>query len=153
MSRREQIRMSPDEMAAFLDEARTLQVATINPDGTPHLVAMWFAVDGGDATFWTYAKSQKIANLRRDDRLSVLVETGDAYEDLRGVSIVGRAELVEDRADVLAIGERIFERYWGPITDDAVREGVHVMGAKRVGVIVRPDKIVSWDHRKLGGVY
>lgn len=153
MSRRDQIRMSPDEVAALLDEARTLQVATINPDGTPHLVAMWFAVEDGNATFWTYAKSQKVTNLRRDPRLTVLVETGDSYDQLRGVSIVGRAALLEDRADVLALGERIYERYWGPITDDAIREGVHTMGAKRVGVVVRADKIVSWDHRKLGGVY
>jgi len=153
LSRREQIRMSPDEVAAFLAEARTLQVATINPDGTPHLVAMWFAMRDADPAFWTYAKSQKIANLRRDPRISVLVESGDRYEELRGVSFVGHVELVEDRAAVLELGEQIFERYWGPITDDAVRGGVHAMGAKRVGVIVRPEKTVSWDHRKLGGVY
>jgi len=153
MSRRDQIRMSPNEVAALLDEVRTLQVATINPDGTPHLVAMWFAVEDGNPTFWTYSKSQKIANLRRDPRLTVLVETGDSYDQLRGVSMVGRAALLEDRADVLALGERIYERYWGPITDDAIREGVRTMGAKRVGVVVRADEIVSWDHRKLGGVY
>lgn len=145
--------MTDGEIAALLGDARTLQVATINPDGTPHLVPMWFTVDDGNPVFWTYAKSQKVANLRRDPRISVLVEAGDVYEKLRGVSMQGRAELVEDRDEVFALGERIFERYWGPITDDAVREGVHVMGAKRVGVIIRPDSVVSWDHSKLGGSY
>lgn len=154
MSRRDQIKMTSEEIAALLDEARSLQVATINPDGTPHLVTMWFVTDGGDTpVFWTYGKSQKIVNLKRDPRITVLVETGDTYDQLRGVSITGTAELVEDLDDVLALGERIFEKYWGPITDDTVREGVHAMGAKRAGVIVRPDKITSWDHTKLGGVY
>jgi PPOX class probable F420-dependent enzyme len=146
--------MSADEIAAMLDEIRSLQVATINADGTPHLVAMWFVTDHGDTpVFWTYGKSQKVVNLRRDPRITVLVEDGDTYETLRGVSIVGRAELIEDRDEVFALGERIFEKYWGPITDDSVREGVHAMGAKRVGVVVRPDTITSWDHSKLGGVY
>lgn len=154
MSRRDQIRMTDDEIAAFLEASRTLQVASINADGTPHLVAMWFALDEqGRAGFWTYAKSQKIVNLRRDPRITVMVETGDAYEELRGVTIVGTATIVADHASVLAFGEQVFERYWGPITDDAVREGVHTMGAKRVLVVIEPEKVVSWDHRKLAGVY
>jgi PPOX class probable F420-dependent enzyme len=153
VSRRDQIKMTDDEMQAFLEAGRDLQVASINPDGTPHLVTMWYVVDDGNVAFWTYGKSQKIVNLRRDPRLTVLVATGEKYEELKGVSITGNAELVEERDDVLRYGEAIYERYWGPITDDAVREGVRVMGAKRVVVVVKPEKVVSWNHTKLGGVY
>lgn len=153
MSRRDQIKMSEDEIQAFLQAGRDLQVASINADGTPHLVTMWYAVDDGTVAFWTYAKSQKIVNLRRDPRLTVLVATGEAYEELKGVSISGRAEVVEERDEVLRFGEAIYERYWGPIDNDAVREGVRTMGAKRVVVVVKPEKVVSWDHAKLGGTY
>ena len=145
--------MSDAEAGAFLEAGRDLQVASINADGTPHLVTMWYVVRDGEAAFWTYAKSQKIVNLRRDPRLTVLVATGDKYEELKGVSIVGRAELVEDRDEVITYGEQIYERYWGPIDNDLVREGVRTMGAKRVVVVVKPDNVVSWDHSKLGGAY
>jgi len=153
MSRRDQIRMTDDEIRTFLEDGRDLQVASINADGTPHLVTMWYAVRDGRLAFWTYAKSQKIVNLRRDPRLTVLVATGDRYEELRGVSISGQAELVEERDEVISYGEAVYERYWGPIDDDAIREGVRVMGSKRVVVVVKPEKVVSWDHSKLGGAY
>jgi PPOX class probable F420-dependent enzyme len=153
VSRREQIRMSDDEVQAFLEAGRDLQVASINADGTPHLVTMWYAVRDGEVAFWTYAKSQKIVNLRRDPRVTVLVATGDIYDELKGVSINGRAELVEDRDEVIRFGEAVYERYWGPLDNDAVREGVRTMGAKRVVVVVKPEKVVSWDHSKLGGAY
>jgi PPOX class probable F420-dependent enzyme len=153
VSRRDQIRMTDDEVRTFLEDGRDLQVASINADGTPHMVTMWYAVRDGRLAFWTYAKSQKIVNLRRDPRLTVLVATGDKYEELRGVSISGRAELVEDRDEVVTYGEAVYERYWGPVDNDAVREGVRAMGAKRVVVVVKPEKVVSWDHSKLGGAY
>ena len=153
MSRRDQIQMTDDEISAFLEDGRDLQVASINADGTPHLVTMWYAVRDGHLAFWTYAKSQKIVNLRRDPRLTVLVATGERYEELRGVSVSGQAELVEERDDVISYGEAIYERYWGPIDNDMVREGVRTMGAKRVVVVVKPEKVVSWDHSKLGGAY
>lgn len=153
MSRRDQIRMTDDEVRAFLDEQKTLQVASINQDGTPHLVAMWYGFgDGGDLVFWTYGKSQKVVNLRRDPRLTCLVEDGDKYEELRGVSIVGTAELTDDRDTVQQVGEALYVRYNGPL-NDAAREGVRYGGSKRVAVTVRPGKVVSWDHRKLGGGY
>jgi len=145
--------MTPDEVQAFLDAGRDLQVASINADGTPHLVTMWYVRDGEDLAFWTYSKSQKVVNVQRDPRVTVLVATGDTYEELRGVSVSGRAEIIDDLDQVLPWGERIFEKYWGPITDEAVREGVHAMGAKRVVVVVKPDAVVSWDHSKLAGVY
>jgi PPOX class probable F420-dependent enzyme len=153
VSRRDQITMSDAEAQAFLEAGRDLQVASINADGTPHLVTMWYVVHDGEVAFWTYSKSQKIVNLRRDPRLTVLVATGEKYEELKGVSIVGRAELVDDRDDVLAYGERIYERYWGPIDNDVVRDGIRTMGAKRVVVVVKPETVVSWDHSKLGGAY
>ena len=144
--------MSDDEISAFLEAGRDLQVASINSDGTPHLVTMWYAMQDGEIAFWTYGKSQKIINLRRDPRLTVLVATGEVYEQLKGVSIQGQAEIVDDPDDVLRYGEAVYERYWGPL-NDTVREGVRAMGAKRVVIVVKPDKILSWDHSKLGGSY
>ena len=113
---------------------------------------MWYAMHDGDIAFWTYGKSQKIVNLRRDPRLTVLVATGEVYEQLKGVSIQGQAELIEDPAEVLRYGEAVYVRYWGPL-NDTVREGVQAMGAKRVVVVVKPEKVLSWDHSKLGGAY
>ena len=134
--------MSDDEISAFLEAGRDLQVASINGDGTPHLVTMWYAMQDGEIAFWTYGKSQKILNLRRDPRLSVLVATGEVYEELKGVSIQGQAEIVDDPDDVLRYGEAVYERYWGPL-NDTVREGVRAMGAKRVVIVVKPNKILS----------
>ena len=145
--------MTPDEMRTFLDEGRDLQVASINADGTPHLVTMWYLRDGEDLLFWTYAKSQKVVNVRRDPRATVLVATGEKYEELKGVSITGATTVVDDLDEVLAFGEQVYEKYWGPIDNDLVREGVRTMGAKRVVVRVTPVKTTSWDHCKLAGVY
>jgi PPOX class probable F420-dependent enzyme len=153
VSRRDQIKMTDEERRDFLAAGRDLQVASINADGTPHLVTMWYVMDGDRPAFWTYRKSQKIVNLRRDPRLTVLVATGDRYDELKGVSITGTAELVEAPDEVIRYGEQVYERYWGPITDDVVREGVRQMGAKRAVVIVKPERIASWDHSKLGGAY
>ena len=150
--RRGAIKMSDEQMRSFLEAGRDLQVASINADGTPHLVTMWYVLRDGEVAFWTYAKSQKVVNLRRDPRLSVLVATGDKYEELKGVSIIGRAEIVDDPAAVLDYGEAVYERYWGPL-NDTVMEGVRAMSTKRVVVVVKPEKILSWDHSKLGGAY
>lgn len=145
--------MTPDEMHAFLDEGRDLQVASINADGTPHLVTMWYLRDGEDLLFWTYAKSQKVVNVRRDPRATVLVATGEKYEELKGVSINGSTTVIDDLDEVLAFGEKVYEKYWGPIDNDLVRDGVRMMGAKRVVIRVTPVKTTSWDHSKLGGTY
>jgi PPOX class probable F420-dependent enzyme len=150
--RRDAIKMSDDQITEFLAAGRDLQVASINADGTPHLVTMWYAMRDGEVAFWTYGKSQKVLNLRRDPRLSVLVATGEVYEQLKGVSIAGEAEIVDDPDEVLRYGEDVYQRYWGPL-DDTVREGVRAMGAKRVVIVVKPQKVLSWDHSKLGGAY
>ena len=152
MSRRDQIRMSDEEIRSFLQEQRTLQVATIDHDGWPHLIAMWYGLINDQIVFWTYAKSQKAINLRRDDRLTCLVETGVRYDELRGVQIKGRAIIKDDRETVQRIGEAIFERNTGPLNENT-RLLVAAQAAKRVLVFVEPVEIVSWDHRKLGGGY
>lgn len=153
MSRRDLIRMSDEEIHAFLEEQRTLQVATIDHDGWPHLIAMWYVLIDDQIVFWTYAKSQKAINLRRDPRLTCLVETGEQYNELRGVQIKGRAIINDDRETVQRIGERIYERYTGGPLNDATRQMVAAQAPKRVLVFVEPVEGVSWDHRKLGGVY
>ncbi len=153
MSRRDQIRMSDDEVEAFLAERHTMDVATIGADGRPHLVAMWYGFfPDGQLGFWTYGRSQKIVNLRRDPRLTCLVETGTAYEELRGVELVADATVVDDREEVLAIGASVFDRYTGPYTPGA-RPVLEQVGAKRAAVRIAVLDVVSWDHRKLGGTY
>ena len=152
MNRRDLIRMSDEEIHAFFQEQRTLQIATIDHDGWPHLVAMWYVVINDQVVFWTYAKSQKIVNLRRDDRLTCLVETGERYSELRGVQIKGRAIISNDYETVRRIGAVIWERFNGSLNDTS-RQMVAAQAAKRVLVFVEPVEIVSWDHRKLGGSY
>jgi PPOX class probable F420-dependent enzyme len=145
---RERIRMTDAEVAEFLAAERTLQVASIGPDGTPHLVPMWFEMVDGRIAMWTYAKSQKARNLRRDPRLACLAEAGETYGELRGVSVTGRAELHDDYETVLAVGEALYRRYQGDITHET-RKGVEAEAGKRIAVFVEPDRTVSWDHRKL----
>lgn len=152
MSRRNLITMTPEEIQAFLQDERTLQVATIDHDGYPHLVAMWYTLFEGQIAFWTYARSQKAVNLRRDPRLTCLAETGERYEELRGVQIKGQAVIYDDLATVQRFGEAIMERYNGTL-DEKTCAMVAAQAPKRIIVVVKPIEIVTWDHRKLGGVY
>lgn len=153
MSRRDQITMTPDEVATFLDGRHTMNVATINRDGTPHLVAMWYGYfDDGALGFWTYGKSQKVLNLQRDSRMTCLVETGEEYAQLKGVEIIGTGIVLTDRDAVMQLGRSVFERYTGPWSD-AAAPGVEKMGAKRAAVRIEVEKYVTWDHNKLGGTY
>jgi PPOX class probable F420-dependent enzyme len=147
-SQRERIRMTEDEVAEFLATEKTLQVASIGPDGTPHLVPMWFAVVDGRIAFWSYAKAQKTLNLRRDPRLTCLLEAGDTYGELRGVSITGEVEIADDYDTVFEVGSAIYARYQGDMTH-ASRAGVEAEARKRVVIFVNPVKTASWDHRKL----
>lgn len=111
MSRRDQIRMMDDEVRDFLDATRTMTLATLGPDGRPHLTAMWYGVADGHVVFWSYRQAQKIVNLRRDPRLSLLMEDGETYGELRGVSITGTGAILEDPDDVLAVGRLLLERH------------------------------------------
>ena len=142
---RSPVTMTEPEIAAFLGAARTLTVATIGSDGGIHLVAMWFVMHGTSPVFWTYGKSQKARNLERDARLSGLAEDGESYQTLRGVQLIGTAEVVSDPGEVLRIGQELSAKYagLGPAADLARQ------AAKRVGVRLRPGRTISWDHRKL----
>jgi PPOX class probable F420-dependent enzyme len=148
MKQRDRVTMTPDETAAFLAAGRKMQLATINPDGTPHLVTMYYVLTGGQITFWTYRASQKARNLARDPRITCLVESGEAYFDLRGVQVRGRVRVVEEQAGVRDIGRRIAGvmagAELGPV-DDYVEHAAR----KRIGFVVEPDRIASWDHAKL----
>lgn len=147
-SQRERIRMTDEEVAEFLATERTLQVASIGPDGAPHLVPMWFAVVDGRIAFWTFAKAQKTLNLRRDPRITCLLEAGETYGELRGVSITGRVEIADDTDTVFQVGAAVYARYQGDMSH-ASRAGVEAEAKKRVAVFVNAEKTASWDHRKL----
>jgi PPOX class probable F420-dependent enzyme len=149
VKQRDVIRMSSEEIDEFLTGRRTMNMATINHDGTIHLVAMWYGLVDGAPCFETKAKSQKVLNLRRDPRITCLVEEGQSYEELRGVELVGRAEIVEDPDYLWRIGVSVFERYQGPYSEE-MRPYVEAMLHKRVGVRVDVERVVSWDHAKLG---
>lgn len=148
-NQRVQVQMTPDEVTGFVTEQRTATIATQGRDGAVHLVAMWYAVLDGEIWFETKARSQKVANLRRDDRLSVLVEAGHTYDRLRGVALEGRAEVVEDPEVVWRVCRAVFERYLGPWSEE-VRPLVDDMARKRVAVRLVVGRTRSWDHRKLG---
>jgi PPOX class probable F420-dependent enzyme len=154
-SRRQQIAMTDDERTAFLDEQRVLNVATIGPTGHPHLVAMWYAILDGHPSFWTFGKSQKIVNLRRDPRITALVESGDSYGELRGVELVGTARIVEDFDEIVAIGRAVAAKYQGTevASSPEVLAFLEGQARKRVGVVIDVDRVVSWDHTKLAGSY
>ena len=145
---REAIRMSEDEIADFLSAPHKMQLATINRDGTPHLVTMYYAVFDGLVGFWTYRTSQKAKNLDRDPRATVLVETGEGYDQLHGVQIGGMVERITDEARILACGSAIYGRYVGEITPEL--EGyVRQQAQRRWAYLLQPQRVASWDHRKL----
>jgi PPOX class probable F420-dependent enzyme len=145
--------MTDEEVDAYLRGRHTMNVASIGRDGRVHLVAMWYGFTADDRpAFWTYGRSQKIVNLRRDPSITCLVETGDTYAELKGVELVGTATILESPEDVQAIGRSVYERYNGEWSD-AAAAGVAAMGAKRVVVRIDVEKVVSWDHAKLGGTY
>ena len=157
---RKDISMTDAEVQEFLTSgAKVLQVATIGRDGAPHLAPMWFVVDDGRVVFRSFTKSQKIVNLQRDPRLTVLVETGDTYETLRGVMIKGRAELVDDPDYVLEIYGRLGARYPFAgdtpveLDPDALEAAFGRFAPKNTAVVVEPESITSWDHTKLQGSY
>lgn len=147
-SRRNLIQMTEPEIDSFLNSQRILNVATIGPRGWPHVVAMWYGFYDHRIAFWTYRKSQKVQNLRRDDRMTVLVESGDNYNELKGIEIECRGKLIEDPAKVLTVGRSIFARYRDQLADSSI-EVFTASAPKRLVVIVEPENIVSWDHSKL----
>jgi PPOX class probable F420-dependent enzyme len=141
--------MSDDEVTAFVRESRKLQLGTINPDGTPHMVTMFYGLIDGRIGFWTYGKAQKTRNLERDHRVTCLIEAGDDYFDLRGVLVYGIAHLVDEPKEILDIGMNVTKRMTGLRDADELRGYVEQTGRKRVAYIIEPTRVVSWDHRKL----
>ena len=147
---RDLVKMTGAEVAEFLTESKKVQVATVNPDGSPHLTTLFYVVEDGRIAFWTYGRSQKIKNLERDPRITCLVETGDDYFELRGVSVSGTAEIVTDEARIREIGTAVASRMVdGADLGDLGRDEVERQVKKRVGVVVVPSRTASWDHRKM----
>ena len=152
--RRDLIRMTPEEVDAFLGGRRVMNIATYNHDGTIHLVAMWygFTPDGRPA-FETFSKSQKIQNLKRDNRITALLESGDTYDQLKGCELVGTAEVTEDPGVLMPIAQSVVERYMGVDDPDDAKAAAEMLARNRSAVVINVDRIVSWDHTKLGGTY
>lgn len=146
---RSKIEMTDEEIATFIERSRTSTMATVGPTGIPHLVAMWYAVVDGQIWFETKARSQKAVNLRRDDRITCMIEDGLTYDLLRGVSIEGRGVIVEDPDEIWKVGVGVWERYSGPYTEE-MKPLVEFMLHKRIAVRIEVDRMRSWDHRKLG---
>lgn len=148
---RDAIRMNEAEIAALYAECRSLQVATLGPKGEPHLTTLWYTVHEGNLLFETYGKSQKVVNVRRDPRIAVLCEAGKEYAELRGVSLQGRAELVEAGEPLQELMRVLVDHHFPGQTPEQVAATAARMAEKRIVVVVHADKVISWDHRKLGG--
>jgi len=157
MSRRDQIRLTDAEIQDFLASSKTVILCSNGRDGHPHVMPMWFRVaEDGAIEMTTYSRSQKVLNLKRDPRATLLVESGIGYAELKGVMFRGRVEIVDEVERVVdtmmaASNER------QPVTDPeqlaVLREAMKKTASKRVLLRVKPDRVISWDHAKLGGVY
>lgn len=155
MSRREQIKLTPQEQRELLDSERVAVVSTLGPRGWPHSMPMWFVVRDGEIWTWTYAKSQKVRNLERDPRATLLVEAGTEYTELRGIQIEAEAELIRDPERVLDFAKELTIRYSEGIesVEGDAAAALAAQAPKRVTLRFRPVRTASWDHRKLGGTY
>jgi PPOX class probable F420-dependent enzyme len=148
---RQLLSMSDEEMAAFLDGEWRAQLATINADGTPHVVPLSYVVIDGRLTFWTDPRSRKVANVRRDPRATCLVEAGQHFAEFRAVQLTGRIALGEDPATSERVGLALFGRTRGQLTDE-LRAAVAALAGERVALTLHPERVVTWDHRKVADV-
>jgi PPOX class probable F420-dependent enzyme len=150
---RDAVQLTEGEVLGLLEDNLKVQVASIGPDGVPHLTTLFYVVRDGKIAFWTYGRSQKIRNLERDPRVTALVEDGVDYFELRGVSITGRAEIVRDYDEIYQLGSEVVTRMLSAESFESLgdfgRETVEKQATKRVGVVIHPDHVASWDHRKL----
>jgi nitroimidazol reductase NimA-like FMN-containing flavoprotein (pyridoxamine 5'-phosphate oxidase superfamily) len=151
--KRDEIKMSTPEVAAFLGAERVMNVASNGRDGWPHVTALWFVMRDSEPWIWTYRKSQKVKNLERDDHATCLIESGFQYAELKGVMLRARAHIEYDTERVLDFGEELFAKYQGGSRGGAMREALRAQAAKRVAIRFEVVETVSWDHAKLGGVY
>jgi PPOX class probable F420-dependent enzyme len=145
--------MTPPEIAAFLDEQKVVVVASNGAEGWPHLMPLWYVIREEEVWAWTYAKSQKVRNLERDQRATLQVEDGEEYQELRGVMVQAQAVIHRDTELVAGVGTDIFRRYTAGSLGEGFLDAIRAQAAKRVALQFVPERIVSWDHRKLGGVY
>jgi PPOX class probable F420-dependent enzyme len=154
-SRRAQIQLTESERTELLETERVVVIATFGPRGWPHLMPMWFVARDGEVWIWTYAKSQKVTNIERDPRATLLIETGTEYTELRGIQIEAEAELVRDQDQIVEFAKELTVRYTEGI--DSVQGDAAAallkQAAKRVTIRFKPVQVASWDHRKLGGTY
>ena len=154
-SRRDRIKLTGPEQLELIESERVAAVASVGPRGWPHLMPLWYVPRDGEVWVWTYAKSQKVKNLERDPRATVLIETGREYQELRGVQIEAEAELIRDLDEVVEFGKELTIRYGEGIesVEGDAAAGLRAQAPKRVVIHFRPQRVASWDHRKLGGVY
>jgi PPOX class probable F420-dependent enzyme len=148
--KRNQIAMSKEEIWPFIEQQKCLQVATINKDGSPHLTTLFFGVSDETIIFETFTKSQKIVNLKRDSRIALLLEDGTVYNELRGITINAIAEVYDDPDKVQELAKQVIIRNQLNISNSDIDEAAKQLASKRSAVVVRLDKVVSWDHHKLG---
>jgi PPOX class probable F420-dependent enzyme len=155
LSRRDQIVLSPEEMAAFIDGERIVSVASFGPRGWPHIMPLWYVPRDGEIWVYTYAKSQKVKNLERDARATLLIESGHEYNELKGVMVEAEAEIHGDIETVYRLAEELTLRYTAGLNavEGAGAEMLRAQAAKRVAVHFKPVRAASWDHSKLGGTY
>jgi PPOX class probable F420-dependent enzyme len=154
-SRRDQIKLTEDEQRELIERERVAIVSSIGPRGWPHSMPLWYVPRDGEIWIWTFAKSQKVKNLERDPRATLLIETGVEYGELRGVQIEAEAEVIRDLDLIVAFGKDLTVRYSDGIESvqgDAVA-ALEAQAPKRVAIHFRPQRVASWDHRKLGGTY
>ena len=152
MSLRDEIKMSEEELSSFLKTQISLQIGTINKDGSPHLTTMWYFYDGESFVFHTYTKSQKIINLQKDPRITLLTEAGSQYSDLQGIIVYGNAEIINGKdslEEVIRYMEMVGEKYIKDEEGAQYIEGMKLQAPKRSVVIVKPSKFISWDHTKI----
>jgi general stress protein 26 len=155
VSRRDQIKLSDEEFIALLDEERVVITTSIGPRGWPHSMPLWFVQRDGVIWAWTYGKSQKIKNLERDPRATLLIETGHEYTELRGAMIEAEAVLHRDPETIVAFAEELTIRYADGISsvDGDAKAALEAQAPKRVAIEFKPVRTATWDHRKLGGTY
>jgi len=151
--RRDLISMTDEEMWNFIESRKSIQIATINKDGSPHLTTLWFAILDGKIVLETFTKSQKVVNLKRDPRISALLESGESYNDLRGVSINANAELISDVEEVHRLHMAVLLRNTPEIPLEVLEKASASMASKKTAILIEPERVMSWDHTKLGGIY
>ena len=151
--------MSEEEAARFLDKQRVVNVSTLGADGWPHVTALWYVMRDGEPWIYTYRKSQKVRNLERDDRATLLVEAGEQYQELKGVMLKARSDIRDDFETVAQLAEDVFVKYQGQegqdsgSIDEPTRQGLRSQVPKRAAVRFAVEDTISWDHAKLGGPY